>query len=683
MRGRLLPSAAGTLLVLAVLGLTARPATAATPVPAAPQAVAPAPAPVSDADPSPAPSTSESPVPGPAPSATPLPAPPRHAPPTGNRTHQPSVQGDFSPNPELTASFFDTTVVDHQQTNVTLHLARINTFSVASGLGYTLTLPGTLVVASTSVTNTCGGTVSVTEGGSTIQLSGASLAIAVASCDLAVAVASPASGSYQIDSASVSGLAGSVLNTVTTQTLTVTPAAALLDAGFSPASMAAMATDTMSLSLTRTDTNVSAAQSGLGYLVTLPTDLLVTAGTRTNGCGGTFAASGSTISLSGAAIAAGHASCAVTFKVTTDLAGDYVMDATTSSSLVGVVPYFGGCVAAPPHARRRIRPHGGSCPLQLTVTKLAQSITFPQPGVARLPAGTAHLSATSSSHLTVTFTSTTLSVCTVSGATVTLLTAGTCTIEADQAGDGTWSAAGTVSRSFAVTVPVAPPIGVTASAGVSSITATWSPPGDPTGVTGYLAIAHPGPATCTTTGTSCVLGGTAGVTYTVTVVALSPGLGDSTEAGPSNEVTPSAPPVAGTPPATVLDLTTNLGHISSAAPGEHLVVIGTGFAAYSTAIITVYSTPVVLGTVVTDGHGHFSKPVTIPAVLASGQHTLVAAGVDPRGRPQYLGLSIVVGLEDGDELPRTGTDLSDLLLAGLVLALTGTVTRVGARPRRR
>jgi len=42
-------------------------------------------------------------------------------------------------------------------------------------------------------------------------------------------------------------------------------------------------------------------------------------------------------------------------------------------------------------------------------------------------------------------------VCSVSGNVVTLLTAGTCTIEADQAGDNTWAAAKPVQRSFKVT----------------------------------------------------------------------------------------------------------------------------------------------------------------------------------------------------------------------------------------
>jgi alpha-tubulin suppressor-like RCC1 family protein len=61
---------------------------------------------------------------------------------------------------------------------------------------------------------------------------------------------------------------------------------------------------------------------------------------------------------------------------------------------------------------------------------------------------TAAISAGSS--LPVTFSSTTTGVCTVSGNTVTLLTAGTCTIAADQVGNNTYLAAPEVTQSFTV-----------------------------------------------------------------------------------------------------------------------------------------------------------------------------------------------------------------------------------------
>jgi hypothetical protein len=61
------------------------------------------------------------------------------------------------------------------------------------------------------------------------------------------------------------------------------------------------------------------------------------------------------------------------------------------------------------------------------------------------------LSATASSNLTVSFASATGTVCSVSGTTATMLTAGTCVFHATQAGNATYSAAPLVSQSFKVT----------------------------------------------------------------------------------------------------------------------------------------------------------------------------------------------------------------------------------------
>ena len=61
------------------------------------------------------------------------------------------------------------------------------------------------------------------------------------------------------------------------------------------------------------------------------------------------------------------------------------------------------------------------------------------------------VSATATSGLTVGFNSQTVSVCAVSGNTVTLVSVGQCTIQATQAGDANWTAATPVNQSFQVT----------------------------------------------------------------------------------------------------------------------------------------------------------------------------------------------------------------------------------------
>ncbi|GGM62337.1 hypothetical protein GCM10007977_074890 [Dactylosporangium sucinum] len=224
--------------------------------------------------------------------------------------------------------------------------------------------------------------------------------------------------------------------------------------------------------------------------------------------------------------------------------------------------------------------------------------------------------------------------------------------------------------------PPSAPSPVTATAGTSSIIVSWTAatPND-SPITGYTATATPGPATCTTLVTDpnplgCVLGATAGQQYTVSVVANS--AAGASEPATSNAVTPAAPVVPAAPPDTPLTLTTDKGVISRAAPGQDIVVIGTGFAAYSTATITLYSTPVTLGTVVTDGNGDFSKPVTVPHSLAAGVHTLVAQGVAPSGNPRAMKLTVTVAASTSTGgLPVTGAPTGPLALGGLAMVLAG------------
>ena len=85
-----------------------------------------------------------------------------------------------------------------------------------------------------------------------------------------------------------------------------------------------------------------------------------------------------------------------------------------------------------------------------TVVLAAQSISFTAPGNQTLGTAPPALVASASSGLTVAFASTTNGVCSVSGSTLTLVAAGTCSISASQAGDATFAAATPVARSFTV-----------------------------------------------------------------------------------------------------------------------------------------------------------------------------------------------------------------------------------------
>ncbi|MBO9678769.1 MAG: DUF4347 domain-containing protein [Acidovorax sp.] len=176
-----------------------------------------------------------------------------------------------------------------------------------------------------------------------------------------------------------------------------------------------------------------------------------------------------------------------------------------------------------------------------------QTITFAQPPSYSF-GSSPNLVATTSSPLAVSFSSTTSSVCTVtSTGALTFVTAGTCTINADQAGDSVWNAAPTVTRSFSVNAvaPSAPTIGTT-TAGDTNATVTFTAPASNGGsaIQTYTATSSPdnktgtcaGPAACTIT----VGGLTNGTAYTFTVTATNATPLTGPASAVSNSVTPKA-----------------------------------------------------------------------------------------------------------------------------------------------
>lgn len=121
-----------------------------------------------------------------------------------------------------------------------------------------------------------------------------------------------------------------------------------------------------------------------------------------------------------------------------------------------------------------------------TVSYAAQTISFIAPASKTYGDSVFSISATASSDLAVTFTSATTAICTVSGNSLTLLAAGTCTINADQAGDSSYAAATRVSRSFTVSPKPLTQGAVTATSPAGermTISATWTAV---TNATGYV-----------------------------------------------------------------------------------------------------------------------------------------------------------------------------------------------------
>lgn len=181
----------------------------------------------------------------------------------------------------------------------------------------------------------------------------------------------------------------------------------------------------------------------------------------------------------------------------------------------------------------------------------ANTITFAAPTNQVSSAPDFVIAPKAASGVTPTVTSSTTSVCTVSGLTVHLVAVGTCTLTASGAGSATFAEATAVTRSFSVMVsPEAPTITAATAAGAAGTTALvtftngnlngWTP-------TGYQVTATPAsgqfgfPSTvsCPTVGVACVVTGlTPGVEYTfvASTLASSGTLSAKVDSAPSSPV---------------------------------------------------------------------------------------------------------------------------------------------------
>ncbi|MGB3392398.1 MAG: autotransporter domain-containing protein [Stenotrophomonas sp.] len=173
-----------------------------------------------------------------------------------------------------------------------------------------------------------------------------------------------------------------------------------------------------------------------------------------------------------------------------------------------------------------------------------QTITFNNPGTQNFGT-TPTLSANSSAGggYPVTFSSSTTGVCTITaGGALTFVTAGSCTINADQPGDSGYLAAAQVNQTFTVsTVTPAAPSAVVATAGDTQASVAFTAPVNTGGsaITSYSVTSSPGGITNSGTNSPIIVTGlTNGVAYTFTVTAdNSAGTGPASSA--SNSVTPA------------------------------------------------------------------------------------------------------------------------------------------------
>ena len=140
------------------------------------------------------------------------------------------------------------------------------------------------------------------------------------------------------------------------------------------------------------------------------------------------------------------------------------------------------------------------------VTRSPQSVSFTStpPSPARVDA-TYPLSATSTSGLPVTFGSATPAVCTVSGATATLVGAGQCTLTADQAGNAAVDPATQQTQTFAVTRATQSPRFVSVPPSPAEVGTTYAVRLDGGSSGNALTLVSTTPTVCTVLGTTVSL----------------------------------------------------------------------------------------------------------------------------------------------------------------------------------
>ncbi len=318
----------------------------------------------------------------------------------------------------------------------------------------------------------------------------------------------------------------------------------------------------------------------------------------------------STVSINGTTTVSTTAtsSLGVAFSSTTPtvctVSGTTVTALTTGACTIAANQDGNGTYAAAPQVTGTITP-----------VKLGQTIG----AISFAPAtvnvgGTTTASAAATSTLGVTFSSTTPTVCTVSGAAVTALTTGSCIIAANQAGDATYNAASQVTATItpAATVPGVP-ANVTAVPGDRKATVSFTQPtftgGDT--ITGYTVTSIPGNFTATGTSSPIVITGLSnGTLYQFTVKATN-SKGDSNLSTASGSVILNLlTPTVGDPSTTVAKSGTTVTYKVDYVGAETITLAASD--------VTINKSANVTASVAVSGDGTSFRTVTITNITGDG-----------------------------------------------------------------
>jgi uncharacterized repeat protein (TIGR01451 family) len=245
--------------------------------------------------------------------------------------------------PVIGKTFNPTTIALGSTSTLTFTISNPNTGPTLTGINFTDTLPGGLVVATPpNVSGACGGTVTATAGSNTISLTNGTLTTN-SSCAISVNVKGTIAG-VKNNSVTVNSTNGGTGNTATATVTVVAPPVVVKS--FSPNTITSGGTSQLILNLTNPTGNTTPL-TNLAVSDNFPAGLTVAATPGlTNTCGGTVtgAVSGSnSISLSAGMLAV-DSSCQIKVNVTSNTVGPAVNTAGPVTATSGSVNLTGNTV---------------------------------------------------------------------------------------------------------------------------------------------------------------------------------------------------------------------------------------------------------------------------------------------------------------------------------------------------
>jgi uncharacterized repeat protein (TIGR01451 family) len=242
--------------------------------------------------------------------------------------------GDYClpPPPSITKSFATDPILVNGESQLTFDISNTSTnppSGALNGIAFTDTLPTGLTIAAGDQTNDCGGTLTATEGTSSISLVGGALA-AGASCSISVPVAGITAGVFNNISERITDAESGENKTSSgfaTDDITVIGPPSIIKTF---AEETILTGNTTSLTFMVSNPNPMVTLTGVAFTDMLPTGLTVADSTPSAQCGGTLTTTApETIQLSGASLEPyGNCMFSVTVTGAADSGGSYYTNTT-------------------------------------------------------------------------------------------------------------------------------------------------------------------------------------------------------------------------------------------------------------------------------------------------------------------------------------------------------------------